>query len=143
MLPTDISTAVAAIAALFAANAAQSAGDDLGHGASGLIKRITRTVWQRFHSDPEREEQLHTIAGAPADELDTQAVADLLGEVAAEDAEFAAELIALTAEAEQAGLLRNFRAPDGGVHVRDVTQKGRNNTVIIGSQVNWRTTQLP
>jgi hypothetical protein len=127
------------MAALFAAKAAQSAGDDLGHGASALAERIIHTIVRRFRGDPERQAQLQAITDAPERQVDVQMLADLLAEAAAENGEFAAELIALTTEAEQAGLLNDFRVPDGGVHVGEVTQKGHNNTLIIGGQVSWRT----
>jgi hypothetical protein len=138
MLPVDVDTAAAAIAALFAAKAVQSAGEDLGHGGAALAGRATRTVWRRLRRNPEREAQLRSIVEAPGDEVDVQAVAELLREEAANDGEFAAELADLTVEAKQAGLLPDLSGAGGGIHVGKVSQKGHHNRLIIGGQVTLR-----
>jgi hypothetical protein len=138
VLPVDIDTAATVVAALFAAKAAQSAGEDVGHGGAALAERAARTVWRRLRGNPEQEAQLRSIADAPGDEVDVQAVADLLREAAANDGTFAAELADLTVEADQAGLLEGLAGAGGGVHVGKVTQKGHHNSLVIGGQITWK-----
>src|SRR4029079_616459 len=116
MIDPTIAAAGAAAAAVFSTELLKSAGSAAGKAVADVAARVVDLVRRVASRDPETGAAATLVEAKPTDEVRVAQLGGMFAERASDDEGLRTELLALIAEAREAGAL-----PEAGAHIRDVS----------------------